>query len=224
MKLRQKIVSAVLENTKHFGRVGRYVGVSIKYYQVRRRFPNLFRPKDISEYILSSLCSPCFLKYADYADKVKVRNYVKSKGLDHILLEHYAVYESVNDINLESLPEKFILKPNNGSGGHVYCRNKAEFDLTSAKEILQQNLKRATEYFLEPHYLKIHPCVFAEQLLDLGVGQVLTDYKFTCINGNIVDIFIAGENANGERKYATLDTYWNMLPFTKQEYLGTVTK
>ena len=60
MKLRQKIVSAVLENTKYFGRIGRYVGVSIKYYQVRRRFPNLFRPKDISEYILSSLCSACF--------------------------------------------------------------------------------------------------------------------------------------------------------------------
>ena len=71
----------------------------------------------------------------------------------------------------------------------------------------------------EPHYLKIKPKVYAEELLDLGEGKVLTDYKFHCIKGEIVDVFLAGENANGERKYATVDLDWNVLPYTKDSYL-----
>ena len=219
MKLRSRVVAFVLLFSRYLGRYGRYIGVSIQYYQLRRRFPNLINPRNISEYILSSLCKTSFLQYADLADKVKVREYVKSKGLGCLLLEHYAVWDNVDDIELSDLPNKFILKPNNGSGGHVYCRCSKTFDLIKAKQILRENLSRAKEYFYEPHYLKITPKIFAEQLLDLGEGRVLTDYKFTCVKGDVVDVFLASENSDGVRKYATLDTSWTILPYTKKEYL-----
>lgn len=211
----KRIIFAVC---KHTGEWGRKKGMAFKYYSFRHRWPNLDNPQDLSEHILSNMCKPDFLKYADLADKVKVHDYIKSKGLGHILLKHYKVWESVDDISIDDLPNKFILKPNNGSGGHVYCRNKKSFDLDAAKKYLRDNLFRAEDYYFEPHYLKIKPAILAEQLLDLGEGKVLTDYKFTCIKGEIVDIFLAGENEKHERKYETVDLNWNILPYTKKEY------
>lgn len=205
----------------HTGEWGRKRGISLKYHMVRHRWPNLNNPQDLSERILSSLCKPDFMRYADLADKVKVHEYIKGKGLDKILLKHYAVWDNVDDIDISALPDKFILKPNNGSGGHVYCRNKNRFDLEAAKKYIKENLQRAEDYYFEPHYLKIEPKIFAEQLLDVGEGRALTDYKFTCIKGEIVDVFLAGENTNGERKYATVDLDWNILPYTKEKYLLT---
>lgn len=218
MSLKKQIDDLLFKSCRYFGKWGRKQGMSLQYYHARHRWPDLDNPKDLSERILSSMLKDSFLKFSDLADKVKVHEYIKSKGLEKILLKQYAVWENVDDISIDHLPDKFILKPNNGSGGHVYCRNKALFNLIEAKKYLKDNLMRAKDYFFEPHYLKIKPLVFAEELLDLGEGKVLTDYKFTCIKGEIVDVFLAGENDKGERKYATLDTEWNILPYTKDDY------
>lgn len=222
MSLKSKIYWRLFPYFKHFGKWGRKQGMSLKYYYAHGKWPNFTDPQDLSERILASMCEPEFLKYADLADKVKVHEYIKLKGLEKILLQQYRVWNSTEEItesDIASLPDKFILKPNNGSGGHVYCRDKSTFDLDAAKKKVQKALDYAKNYFYEPHYLKIEPKVYAEQLLDLGEGKVLTDYKFHCIKGEIADVFLAGENAKGERKYATVDLDWNVLPYTKESYL-----
>lgn len=218
MKIPYKVVNMVLKAGKLFGNAGRKMGLKTAYYYTRGRFPDFKNPQDLSERILASMCRPEFLKYADLADKVKVHDYIRSKGLDNILLKHYAVWDSIDDIDITDLPDKFVLKPNNGSGGHVYCRDKSTFDLEEAKRTLKENLDRAEDYFYEPHYLLIKPQIFAEEFLDLGEGKVLTDYKFHCINGKIADVFLAGENEKNERKYDTVDLDWNVLPYTKESY------
>lgn len=217
MNIRSKFVNGLLPLCKHLGGFGRRLGVSLKYYLYRHRWPNLRHPHNLSEHILSNICKPNFVKYADLVDKVKVHDYIKSKGLGDILLTHYAVWDKPEDIDITNLPEKFILKPNNGSGGHVYCRDKKNFDLESAKK--QLSLSLYEDYFFEPQYTKVVPKVFAEELLDLGEGKGLTDYKFTCIKGQIIDIFLAEEKEHHKRKYATVDIDWNVLPYTDPAYL-----
>lgn len=206
---------------KRLGKPGVKMWYYLHFWMTRRRWPSFKHPKDLSERILSSMLSEDFLRYADLADKVKAPEYVKSKGLEKILLKHYGVWKRADDINLEALPNKFILKPNNGSGGHVICRDKSSFDLDAAKRILQSNLDRGCHYAYEPHYNLIEPRILCEELLDLGEGRVLTDYKFTCVKGKIADIFLAGENSKGERKYATVDLNWNPLPYTLDSFLLT---
>lgn len=44
------------------------------------------------------MLNPAFDQYAKYADKVRVREYVKECGLEHILLKHYGVWERPEDI------------------------------------------------------------------------------------------------------------------------------
>ena len=67
------------------------------------------------------------------ADKYQVREYVKSKGLGHILNELYAVYESPEEIDLEKLPEKFVLKLSNGSNTNLLCKDKSTLDPGNGK-------------------------------------------------------------------------------------------
>lgn len=197
--------------------LGPRVNYTIRYYSHRHRFPNFKHPKDLSERILASMLSKDFLKYADYADKVKVRDYVKSKGLESILLKQYGAWERAEDIPFDTLPEKFILKANNGSGGHVICTEKSKLNIPETIEMMNKTLKGASHLRnTEPHYCAIKPMILAEELM--GNGTVLpVDYKFHCIKGEIADAFIVCEREEGA-KYCTLDKDWNPLPYTLPEY------
>lgn len=198
-----------------FGQRANYV---LRYYSNRHRLPNFKHPKNLSERILSSMLSKDFLKYADYADKVKVRDYVKSKGLENILLKQYGSWERAEDIPFESLPEKFILKANNGCGGHVICTDKSQLDIPATIDMMNEALKGAAHLKnTEPHYCAIKPLILAEQLM--GDGTILPiDYKFYCIKGEVCFVFVVSERETGV-KFSSLDTDWNELPYINKEYL-----
>lgn len=189
----------------------------LRYYRQRKRWPNLKNPQDISEILIASMFSPESSQFADYVDKVRVRDYIASKGLEDTLLRHYGVWENPEDIDFDSLPEKFILKANNGSGGHVVCWDKKTFDKEAAIAKMRANINEGLNE-IEPHYRYIKPLVFCEELIDTGTESFPIDYKFTCINGDIVDVFVATDRLTNTR-YCTLDLDWATLPYTKQEYL-----
>ncbi|MDD2323690.1 MAG: ATP-grasp fold amidoligase family protein [Bacteroidales bacterium] len=194
---------------------------SLRYFGHRGHFPNLKNPSDISEFMLSSMLKPDFSRYAKYADKVKVRNYVKAKGHENILLKHYAVWSNPQSINIKDLPDKFILKANNACGNHIICRDKTQFDIKKAIHILSKNLLLPkTEKFLkEPHYKYISPLIFAEELVETKDNNPPFDIKFHCINGEPYDIFICTERG-WNKKYKTYDLNWNSKNTTKTEYLS----
>lgn len=90
--------------------LGQRMYYTIRYYSHRGHLPNFKHPKNLSERILVSMLSKDFLKYADYADKVKVREYVKAKGLENILLKQFGAWEDAKQIPFDQLPYCFILK------------------------------------------------------------------------------------------------------------------
>ncbi len=124
-------------------------------------------------------------KMKQCADKYLVRDYVKSKGLGHILNELYGVYSSAEEINFEELPETFVLKASNGGGGNnlIFCDKK---DI-NYKEI-QESLNR----WIAPSgknpgrewvYEKAENYIIAEKILKRDSRGDLPDYKFFCFNG-----------------------------------------
>lgn len=192
------------------------------YYKLRGRWPNFSHPQDLSEHILASMNHKSFERYADFADKVKVREYIKSKGLADILLDVYGSWETPEDIDFDKLPDKFALKPNNGSGGHFFCKDKSKIDKNAVIHQLKEGLglvKNDIAFRFERHYLKISPKIYCEELIDTGNEAWPIDYKFTCVKGRIADIFVASERETGTTKYITLDPEWNILPYTKKEYM-----
>lgn len=188
-----------------------------RYYHQRGHFPNLKNPKDLSERLIASLFSPESKRLAQYVDKVKVRDYIKSKGLEEILLKHYGVWNKPEDIDFDALPNKFILKANNGCGNHYICKDKSKLNKEEAIKTINYSILAGINS-IEPHYRAIEPKVFCEELIDTGTEDWPTDYKFTCINGEICDVFVATDRRISTH-YITLDLDWNTLPTTKKEYL-----
>ena len=198
---------------------GRTIVLKLKYYKQRRRFPNLRKPTDISEILISRIISNDIDKYADYADKIKVREYIKTKGLENTLLKHYGYWDDANNIDLEKLPETFVLKVNNSGGGKniFICRDKSKFDIDIAKKKLNKALKSRQK--LETHYNLIKPMILCEELIETDNGLLPIDYKFTCIHGCVVEIKVCTEREN-HYKIRTKDIYWNDIDTAKKEALS----
>jgi hypothetical protein len=199
---------------------GTRLNYSLRYFHQRMHFPDFDNPKDLSERILASMLSPDFMKYAPYTDKIKVRDYVQKKGLSHILLRHYGIWDNPEEIDFSELPDKFALKTNNGCGNHIFCKDKRELNEKQAIQKLKRNLTNyhSVDLNIEPHYRLIKPKVYCEELIDTGSDSWPIDYKFTCIKGEPFDIFVASEREKKVR-YSTFDLNWEMLPYTRKKFM-----
>lgn len=158
--------------------------------------------------------------WAHLADKYRVRTYVSSKGYGDTLVRLYGVWDNPYEIDWESLPDRFILKMNNGSGDAMICRSKASFDKEYASDRLAESFRhRFGIMTAEPHYLKIDPFVIAEELLDASKQSVgsdsLIDYKIWCLNGVPECIFVIANRTNESMEIMVYDLQWQPHP----EYL-----
>jgi len=123
-----------------------------------------------------------------YSDKYEVRNYIQKKGYKDILVKCYGVWNSVDEIDYNSLPDKFVIKCTHDSGS-TYIVNKEKTDFKVLNQILKKHLETPFGYFsCEPHYLRIKPRIIAEELLenqndDGFMSSSLVDYKIWCFNG-----------------------------------------
>ena len=189
----------------------------IWYTIVRKRLPNLKNSIDFSEIMISRMLSDEWQENYRYVDKVLVRDYLKEKGLGDYLTKSYGVFKDANEINFEKLPNSFVLKTNNGCGGHVICKDKSKLDVPSTIKYLNDKLKEKYNHRYEPQYRKIEPLILSEELLDDGTGYVPTDYKYQCFKGKPSYIFV-GTERDKKVKYTTFDLEWNRLHYVKESF------
>lgn len=123
------------------------------------------------------------------ADKYMVRDYIKEKGYQDILVPIFNSWDSPNDIKWQKLPERFVLKCNHGCAYNLICKDKDEFNELKAKKQLKIWLKEDFGAFnIELHYSKIkHHRIICEEFL----GENLIDYKFFCFNGKPKFIYVS---------------------------------
>lgn len=203
-------VKKICANT---GRRGIRFWLSLRFLKARGKWPNLKHPKDLSEHILSTMCDKSFEKYAVYADKIKVRDYIKTKGLGEHLLRIYGVWNNPEDIDFDSLPNKFALKPNNGCGGHFFCKDKEKIDKQEVVKQLKDGLnsvKQNIDFRFEPHYLKIEPRIYCEELIEATGTLMPTDFKFMCVKGEIVDCLVVSNRTKYSYSLTSYDNNWQM--------------
>jgi len=186
----------------------------VTYSIERRRIPNLFSPRDYSEFI----CRDMFLnrndKNAFLADKYLVRKYVEDKGLDSILTKCYGVWNKAGDIDFEALPDRFALKCNHSCGMNIICNDKEKLDKLQAIEKLDLWLKTPHPMYYESHYNKIKPLILGEEFITDHSGVFPMDYKIHCANGKPVFIQVCYDrNENSAGKRVILDLQWKDLHF-----------
>lgn len=139
-------------------------------------------------------------------DKILLRNYSKEILGKDICVPILKIYNNIDEINLEELPYKFVLKSNHGCGMNIFCNNKSQFNLSEAKDKLRDFLK--INYGLikfEYQYYKVKKKVFAEKFLT----DDIIDYKINCFNGEPKFIRVK-KHINGKNVNNIYDINWNL--------------
>lgn len=122
------------------------------------------------------------------ADKYRVRDYIKQKGLENTLVPLLGDWDDARKINWDKLPQKFVLKCNHGCAYNILCADKDSFDKEHAIKQLNAWMKEDFGAFnIERHYSKIVPHITCEEYL----GDKITDYKYFCFNGEPKYIYVS---------------------------------
>lgn len=124
-------------------------------------------------------------EYTTMVDKYAVKDYVANIiGKEHII-PTLGVWNSVDEIDWNALPNQFVLKTTHGGGGGgvVICKNKAMLDKEKAKKRLQKSLDGDIYLnYREWPYKDVPKRIIAEQFMSNN-GKDLEDYKIHCFNG-----------------------------------------
>ncbi|MDO5472605.1 MAG: ATP-grasp fold amidoligase family protein [Akkermansia sp.] len=189
----------------------------IRYYRkVSGKQPNLASPTTFSEKLQWLKLNAKNPLKAQCADKYNVREYVSSCGYASLLNELYGVWDSVNDINIEKLPEQFVLKGAHGSGFNLIVKNKQDVNWFAWKWIMRTWLWQDIYWSgREWVYKDLPKRIIAEKYLEDSYGE-LRDYKFFCFNGKptFMQLEVGRNTKQNTRNFYDLE--WNLLPFGKE--------
>ena len=150
---------------------------------------------------------------AKCTDKYEVRNYVANRGLRDILVNLIGVYNSAQEIDWESLPEKFVLKWNFGSGYNIICEDKSTLDIEEAiKQLDKWERSRIWLYKSELQYKWIPKKIICEEFIETSDGHAIEDYKFFCSNGEPKFLIIVSDKQAKRKLVDFYDLSWNWIP------------
>ena len=123
-------------------------------------------------------------QYHDLSDKCEVRKWVEDRiGAEH-LTKIYGVYETLEEIPFDTLPDRFVMKLTNGSGFNYICTQKTDEEIRKIKRRFHMWLK--LDFYMlarEWIYKGIRNRIICEEYLDSGSQYGLVDYKVFCFDG-----------------------------------------
>lgn len=172
---------------------------------------NLQNPKTFSEKIQWIKLYGHLECFSKYVDKYAVREFIKQRIGEQYLIHSIGIYERVEDIDYEALPNSFVMKATHGSGWNLIIKDKKMADWNCARETMRKWV--ASSYYKkygEPVYKPIKGRVIIEEYLDDPSGD-LKDYKIFCFSGKPKYIQVDSERFK-DHKRDFYDLNWNKVP------------
>lgn len=154
-------------------------------------------------------------EYTSMVDKILVKDYVSEKIGPQYVAPLLGVWDKVEDIDFDSLPDEFVIKANH-SGGNLavlICPDKAALDVRKAKSYLRKSLRYDVyRAYREWPYMNVQKRFFAEEYL----GKDLVDYKFYCFNGYVDSVLVCIDRQIGDTKFYFFDREWNLKRYNQR--------
>lgn len=197
-------------------------GVEQMYYNVIGRFPNLDDPKSLNEkmqWMRLNYHDPLMTKCVD---KCSFKDYIRDTIGDEYVVPLYGVWEKVNDINFDSLPNKFAIKSTWGWGDlqNILVKNKNGLNLHKTRAMLNNWLQEWNNYYyqsFEWDSKNIKPRIIAEKLLEPSSGEII-DYKFYCYNG-VCRHFLICKDRKIKTKYINYNLNFECIKLSPNSYV-----
>lgn len=154
--------------------------------------------------------------YSKLVDKCEVKKYINEKLGPSYIISTIAVWDSLDQINLKSLPDRFVLKTTQGGGGYgvVICKGKKNFDVEKAMINLKKSINKSIyKEYREWPYKNIKPRIIAEEFMEQEDGTTLVDYKFFCFNGQPKFLYVRQPGESSDLNFITMD--WKPASFRR---------
>lgn len=159
-------------------------------------------------------------EYTKMVDKYEAKKYVADIIGEEYIIPTLGVWDSVDDIDFDALPNQFVLKCTHDSGGLVICKDKSKLDIENAKNTLNHFLNRN---FYNVHrewpYKDVKPRIIAEKYMEDEAGKELKDYKFFCFNGEPKLLYISeglSDHSTAKISFANMD--YNISEFKRNDF------
>ena len=148
------------------------------------RIANVKNPRTFNEHILARKIYNDESNLTMYTDKYAVREYVADTIGSGYLVRNYGVWTRCEEIDIDKLPGKFVLKATHGSGWNTLVRDKGQANWQHITEKLNKELKYNYYYkSREKNYRDIQPRIICEELLETKDERGLIDFKVFCFFG-----------------------------------------
>lgn len=144
-------------------------------------------------------------KMKQCVDKYDVREYVKEKGLEYILIPLIGVYTSEKEVDQKKLPSQCVIKDTLGGGGRTVIifdkESNPKFDVIrkQMKEWVDSNISYKTGGREWPYGGKKHRIIIEEKLPSNIEDGGLIDYKFFCFYGQPKILYVIADRKIGEK-------------------------
>lgn len=135
--------------------------------------------------------------YVTMADKYDVKKYVAERIGGEYVVPNLGVWNNVDEIDFNALPNQFVLKCTHDSGGNYICKDKSQMDVNQVKKWLSFRL--SLDYYLpgrDKQYRDIPKKIIADIYLDDGTRTELRDYKWWCFDGKPVYMYYTNKGEN----------------------------
>ena len=190
--------------------------LSDKYYKEVGVFPDFYNPKTFNEKLNWMKLNYYNPNEKQIIDKCEFKNYIKNKIGEEYVIPLIAVYDNVNQINFDVLPDKFVIKTttSGGSTGVQVIKDKNKIDINALKykfNTLLQEWNTIYYYSFSRGYKDIPPRLIIEEYIEQKNSTVLTDYKFFCFNGEVAMIELITNRKDGNFKASFYDCNWKQI-------------
>ena len=168
--------------------------LSLRYRCQMGHWLNWKNPKTFTEKLQWLKVNDYKPEYTKMVDKLAAKDYVAQRIGEQYIIPTLGVWECVENIDWDSLPDQFVLKTTHGGGGCgvFVCSDKTHFDNAKAIEKLQTSMhSNAGKTYREKPYLNVPRKIIAEKFMAerkaKGNAKIsdLLDYKFFCFNGKV---------------------------------------
>ena len=161
------------------------------YKKITKENLNLKNPKSFNEKIQWLKLYDSTLLKTQLTDKVLVRDWIKKKIGDEYLKPVLWIGKNFDDIPFDELPNRFIIKANNGCKWQFIIKNKDVFlEKKILKEIVRSRFNgwMVQSFFpfagFELQYKNIEPQILIEPLLRDEVNEKDYEIEIYCFNGS----------------------------------------
>lgn len=157
--------------------------LKLKYYTYFHHWIDFDAPKTFNEKLQWLKIYDRRPDYVNMVDKSKAKEYAAKIVGEKYIIPTLGIFDTVDDIDFEKLPNQFVLKCTHDSGGIIICKNKASLNIEDVKRKLSKGLRRNFYWQTrEWPYKEVKPRIIAEKYMVDESGYELKDYKFFCFN------------------------------------------